>query len=44
MLGSDQQYQNWRGHPLTSHLAVIELIAATTTTTGLTVECEAEFG
>ena len=40
MLGSDQQYQNWRGHPLTSRLAVIELIAATTTTTGLTVECE----
>src|SRR3954466_2574983 len=32
--------QNWRGHPLTSRLAVIELIAATTTTTGLTVECE----
>jgi len=25
---------------LTSRLAVIELIAATTTTTGLTVECE----
>jgi hypothetical protein len=32
--------QNWRGHPLTSRLAVIELIAATTTTTGLTVECK----
>ena len=40
MLGSDQQYQNWRGRPLTSRLAVIELIAATTTTTGLTVECK----
>src|SRR5919107_1394312 len=32
--------QNWRATPLTSRLAVIELIAATTTTTGLTVECE----
>src|ERR671921_2535235 len=32
--------QSWRGHPLTSRLAVIELITATTTTTGLTVECE----
>src|SRR5919107_888989 len=32
--------QNWRARPLTSRLAVIELITATTTTTGLTVECE----
>ncbi len=40
MSGSDQQYQNWRGRPLTSRLAVVELIAATTTTTGLTVACE----
>jgi hypothetical protein len=32
--------QNWRARPLTSRLAVIELIAATTKTTGLTVECE----
>ena len=32
--------QNWRGKPLTSRLAVIELIAATTTTAGLTVHCE----
>lgn len=32
--------QNWRGRPLTSRLAVVELIAATTTTTGLTVACE----
>ena len=30
--------QNWRGRPLTSRLAVIELIAATTTKAGLTVE------
>ncbi len=32
--------QNWRGRPLTSRRAVVELIAATTTTTGLTVACE----
>lgn len=32
--------QNWRGRPLTSRLAVVELIAATTTKTGLTVRCE----
>jgi hypothetical protein len=32
--------QNWRGKPLTSHLTVVELIAATTTTTGLKVRCE----
>lgn len=30
--------QNWRGRPLTSRLAVVELIATTTTTTGLRVE------
>ncbi len=32
--------QNWRGKPLTSRLAVVELISSTTTTTGLTVRCE----
>jgi len=32
--------QNWRGRPLTSRSAFVELIAATTTTTGLTVRCE----
>ena len=32
--------QNWRARPLTSRLAVVELIAATTTKTGLTVACE----
>ena len=32
--------QNWRGKPLTSRLAVVELIAATTTKTGLKVRCE----
>lgn len=29
--------KNWRGRPLTSHQAVVNLIASTTTTTGLTV-------
>ena len=32
--------QTWRGKPLTSRMAVVELIAATTTTAGLTVRCE----
>jgi hypothetical protein len=32
--------RNWRGRPLTSHQAVVELISATTTTTGLTVTAE----
>ena len=32
--------QNWRGRPPTSRSAVVELIAATTTKTGLTVRCE----
>ena len=32
--------QSWRGKPLVSRLAVVELIAATTTKTGLTVRCE----
>ena len=31
--------QNWRGRPLTDRLAVVELIAATTTKTGLKVAC-----
>jgi hypothetical protein len=30
--------QNWRGRPLTDRLAVVELIGATTTKTGLKVE------
>jgi Rhodopirellula transposase DDE domain len=30
--------QNWRGRPLTDRAAVVELIAATTTKTGLTIE------
>ena len=32
--------QNWRGKPLTSRLAVVELIGATTTKKGLSVRCE----
>lgn len=31
---------NWRGRPLTSHEVIIETIAATTTSTGLTVRAE----
>ena len=31
--------QNWRAHPLTDRLAIVELIGATTTDNGLTVEC-----
>jgi len=31
--------QTWRGQPLLSHVAVVELIAATTTTAGLRVDC-----
>jgi DNA-binding phage protein len=32
--------QNWRARPLVSHRVIVDLIAATTTTTGLTVRCE----
>jgi DNA-binding phage protein len=32
--------QNWRGKPLVSHEVMVNLIAATTTTTGLTVVCQ----
>lgn len=32
--------QNWRGKPLVSHEVIINLIAATTTQTGLTVRCQ----
>jgi hypothetical protein len=31
--------QNWRSRPLTDRLAVVELIAATTTKTGLKIQC-----
>ena len=32
--------QNWRARPLTSRAAIVELIAATTTKTGLKIACE----
>lgn len=32
--------QNWRGKPLVSHEVMVNLIASTTTRTGLTVRCE----
>jgi hypothetical protein len=32
--------QNWRGKPLVSHEVIVNLIAATTTKTGLTVRCQ----
>jgi transposase len=35
---------NWRGQPLTSHAVLIELIAHTTTTTGLRVQAELDTG
>src|SRR6201996_521995 len=31
---------NWRGKPLVSHQVIVQLIAATTTTSGLHVRCE----
>jgi hypothetical protein len=36
--------QNWRGRPLVSHQAVVNLIAATTTRTGLRVEAALDLG
>jgi hypothetical protein len=33
---------NWRGKPLTSLRTVIELISATATTTGLTIEADCD--
>lgn len=35
---------NWRGRPLTSHQIIVELISATSTTTGLTVRAELDTG
>jgi transposase len=32
--------QNWRGKPLVSYAVILQLIAATTTETGLTVQCQ----
>jgi len=31
--------QNWRGRPLISHEAIVNLIANTTTKAGLTIQC-----
>jgi len=31
---------NWRAKPLVSYLAIIQMIASTTTDTGLTVACQ----
>ena len=35
---------NWRGRPLTSHEVIVNTIAATTTSTGLTVSAELDTG
>ena len=32
--------QNWRGKPLISYLVIVQLIASTTTDSGLTVACQ----
>ena len=32
--------QNWRGKPRVSYQAIVQLIAATTTRTGLNIKCE----
>ena len=32
--------QNWRGKPLVSYAVILQLLAATTTETGLTVQCQ----
>ncbi|SDC97846.1 Rhodopirellula transposase DDE domain-containing protein [Sphingomonas sp. YR710] len=32
--------RNWRGRPLTDYRTIVELIGATTSTTGLTVRCQ----
>jgi hypothetical protein len=34
----------WRGHPLTSHAVIVELIGATTTQAGLRVRAELDQG
>jgi transposase len=36
--------RNWAGTPLHSHQIIVDLIAATTTTTGLTVQCVLDTG
>ena len=34
--------RNWRGKPLVSYPTIVQLIAATTTRTGLNVKCEVD--
>jgi Rhodopirellula transposase DDE domain len=36
--------QNWRGKPLLTHQVIVQLIASTTTRTGLTVQCRLDRG
>ncbi|MGC8532233.1 MAG: ISAzo13-like element transposase-related protein, partial [Acidiphilium sp.] len=36
--------QNWRGKPLISHEVIVQLIANTTTKTGLSVACRIDHG
>mgnify|MGYP000356028702 FL=1 len=36
--------RNWKGRPLTSHQTILDLIGATTTTTGLSVTAELDYG
>ena len=35
--------QNWRGRPLESLAVIVNLIAATTTKSGLTIQCQLDF-
>jgi hypothetical protein len=41
---SSQLSLNWRGRPLASHEVIVNLIAGTTTRTGLTVHAEPDEG
>jgi hypothetical protein len=34
---------NWRGRPLVSHQVIVQLIASTTTETGLTIACDIDW-
>ncbi len=38
-IGFSQITMNWRGRPLTTHQVIVDLIANTTTATGLRVQC-----
>ena len=37
-------HENWRGRPLISHEVIVNLIANTTTKTGLTIRAELDTG